>query len=55
MTPHPKSHNILDHPFYFHGHDVWVLGSGYGELNRSTLNLNNPIRRDVFIVNGGIP
>lgn len=42
-----------DHPIHLHGHDFWVLGSGYGNFdvsNADGLNLNNPPRRDVAMM-----
>lgn len=40
------------HPMHLHGHDFWVLGSGYGKFSNTTsqLNLVNPPRRDVVML-----
>ncbi|KAF4771096.1 hypothetical protein N7455_012028 [Penicillium solitum] len=42
-----------DHPMHLHGHDFWVLGSGYGEFdssNPNALTLVNAPRRDVAMM-----
>ncbi|KAE8365942.1 extracellular dihydrogeodin oxidase/laccase [Aspergillus caelatus] len=42
-----------DHPMHLHGHDFWVLGSGYGEFDSSQadgLTLVNSPRRDVAMM-----
>ncbi|KAK6813766.1 hypothetical protein RU639_010263 [Aspergillus parasiticus] len=42
-----------DHPMHLHGHDFWVLGSGYGEFDSSqanSLTLVNSPRRDVAMM-----
>lgn len=42
-----------DHPMHLHGHDFWLLGSGYGRLDTSDtsgLNFVNPPRRDVAMM-----
>ncbi|CAI7599130.1 unnamed protein product [Penicillium crustosum] len=42
-----------DHPMHLHGHDFWVLGSGYGEFDSSnpdSLTLVNAPRRDVAMM-----
>ncbi|PYH75564.1 extracellular dihydrogeodin oxidase/laccase [Aspergillus uvarum CBS 121591] len=42
-----------DHPMHLHGHDFWVLASGYGEFDlsmKSSLQLSNPPRRDVVML-----
>ncbi|KAJ6025954.1 hypothetical protein N7444_013633 [Penicillium canescens] len=42
-----------DHPMHLHGHDFWVLGSGYGEFdssNPNSLTLVNAPRRDVAMM-----
>ncbi|KAJ5771101.1 uncharacterized protein N7511_003152 [Penicillium nucicola] len=42
-----------DHPMHLHGHDFWVLGSGYGEFDSSNpdaLTLVNAPRRDVAMM-----
>lgn len=38
------------HPMHLHGHDFWVLDEGFGTWNGSIVNANNPIRRDVHIL-----
>lgn len=40
------------HPIHLHGHDFYVLGAGTGTYDSSTtsLNLTNPARRDVAIL-----
>lgn len=45
-----ESQMPLEHPFHIHGHDFFVLGTGQGTYSASqfsTLNFNNPVRRDV--------
>lgn len=42
----------LPHPIHLHGHDTWVLASGTGTGENSPYNLNNPIRRDTYTVQG---
>ncbi|KAJ5652889.1 extracellular dihydrogeodin oxidase/laccase [Penicillium longicatenatum] len=42
-----------DHPMHMHGHDFWVLGSGYGNFDtsmRDGLTLVNAPRRDVVML-----
>ena len=42
-----------DHPMHLHGHDFWVLGSGYGEFDSSqadSLTLVDSPRRDVAMM-----
>ncbi|KAJ9144624.1 Extracellular dihydrogeodin oxidase/laccase [Pleurostoma richardsiae] len=42
-----------DHPMHLHGHDFWVLASGYGRFDTSNLNgltLVNAPRRDVAMM-----
>ncbi|KAE8382646.1 extracellular dihydrogeodin oxidase/laccase [Aspergillus bertholletiae] len=42
-----------DHPMHLHGHDFWVLGSGYGQFDASqanSLTLVNAPRRDVAMM-----
>ncbi|OOQ83552.1 Laccase-1 [Penicillium brasilianum] len=42
-----------DHPIHLHGHDFWVLGSGYGNFDSSMTNgltLVNAPRRDVVML-----
>ncbi|OJJ38260.1 hypothetical protein ASPWEDRAFT_734450 [Aspergillus wentii DTO 134E9] len=42
-----------DHPMHLHGHDFWVLQSGYGEFDSSqtdSLTLVNAPRRDVAMM-----
>lgn len=46
------------HPIHLHGHDFLVLGSSdTGKFNpatdKSKLNFNNPVRRDVAMLPGG--
>ncbi|KAF3023193.1 hypothetical protein E8E14_014321 [Neopestalotiopsis sp. 37M] len=44
-----------DHPMHLHGHDFWVLGSGYGQYDSSNANglqLTNAPRRDVAMMPG---
>jgi FtsP/CotA-like multicopper oxidase with cupredoxin domain len=42
------------HPIHLHGHDFYVLGAGTGIFNNnSTLNYNNPPRRDVAMLPAG--
>ncbi|KAF1930904.1 multicopper oxidase [Didymella exigua CBS 183.55] len=38
----------LPHPIHLHGHDFYVIGEGAGQWDGSvsSLNLNNPLRRD---------
>ncbi|KAF2434506.1 hypothetical protein EJ08DRAFT_581930 [Tothia fuscella] len=47
----------IPHPIHLHGHDFFVLGTGSGTFNKnssvSTLNFNNPPRRDVTFLTGG--
>lgn len=47
----------VPHPIHLHGHDFFVLGSGSGTLDLSTasssLNFDNPSRRDTAILPGG--
>lgn len=41
---------------HLHGHDFYVLGQGAGKFsatNGSTLNYDNPIRRDTAMLPGG--
>jgi len=38
------------HPFHLHGHDFWVIGYGYGEVNESQYNNVNPTYRDTQVV-----
>ncbi|KAI0481955.1 multicopper oxidase [Xylariaceae sp. FL0804] len=41
------------HPIHLHGHDFFVLAQGTGTYSSSTsLNLNNPARRDVAMLPG---
>lgn len=43
------------HPMHLHGHDFALLGQGYGLFNSSmvsTLNFNNPMRRDTAMLAG---
>lgn len=40
---------VTDHPMHLHGHDFWVLGTGFGEFDESqagNLTLVNAPRRD---------
>jgi FtsP/CotA-like multicopper oxidase with cupredoxin domain len=42
-----------DYPIHLHGHDFWVLGSGYGKFDKSmsnSLTLVNAPRRDVVML-----
>jgi hypothetical protein len=42
------------HPMHLHGHDMSVLGSGLGTFSdASTLNFDNPLRRDTIMLQGG--
>lgn len=47
----------IPHPIHLHGHDFYILGKGTGAFDRttspSTLNFNNPTRRDVALLPGG--
>jgi FtsP/CotA-like multicopper oxidase with cupredoxin domain len=48
----------IPHPIHLHGHDFWILGRGLGTFNYAnnftSLNFNNPPRRDVtFLPAGG--
>lgn len=45
----------VPHPIHLHGHDFWVLGSGAGAFDNTTTSLqfNNPRRRDTAILPGG--
>ncbi|KAH0354598.1 laccase precursor, partial [Aureobasidium melanogenum] len=46
----------LGHPIHLHGHDIYILGSGYGNYGSgTTLNLDNPPRRDVAFMPGDGP
>ncbi|KAH0353669.1 laccase precursor, partial [Aureobasidium melanogenum] len=46
----------LGHPIHLHGHDFYVLGAGYGNYGSgTTLNLDNPPRRDVAFMPGDGP
>ena len=45
-----ESQMPMEHPFHIHGHDFFVLGTGSGTYSAShfsSLNFNNPVRRDV--------
>ncbi|KAI5846077.1 multicopper oxidase-domain-containing protein [Tricharina praecox] len=51
----PRSgHITVAHPIHLHGHDFAILAQGKGEWDtidpRPTLNLNNPVRRDVALL-----
>lgn len=58
-TDHPQI-NVLDppplsHPFHLHGRPFYILGRGSGALSSfslafTTLNTNNPLRRDVLTI-----
>ena len=51
----PISINI-PHPIHLHGHDFFVLGQGVGQFSStggSTLNYDNPIRRDTAMLPAG--
>jgi FtsP/CotA-like multicopper oxidase with cupredoxin domain len=44
----------IPHPIHLHGHDFYVIGAGTGVYSDpSTLNYNNPPRRDVATLPGG--
>jgi len=47
----------LPHPIHLHGHDFWLLSVGTGNPKDAQLNLNNPMRRDTYTVQGnnGVP
>jgi FtsP/CotA-like multicopper oxidase with cupredoxin domain len=46
----------LGHPIHLHGHDFYVLAAGYGNYGSgTTLNLDNPPRRDVAFMPGDGP
>ena len=47
----------VPHPLHLHGHDAYVLGSSYGpgvfsDEAISTLNFDNPTRRDTYMLPG---
>jgi FtsP/CotA-like multicopper oxidase with cupredoxin domain len=44
----------ITHPIHLHGHDFWILGQETGkfDLSTSSLNLQNPPRRDVASLPG---
>ncbi|KAF2471867.1 putative multicopper oxidase, type 1 [Lindgomyces ingoldianus] len=47
----------IPHPIHLHGHDFYVLGTGSGTFDKSTspstLQYDNPIRRDTTFLPGG--
>lgn len=48
----------LDHSYHLHGVDGWIVATGNGALNTSTIsginfNTANPLRRDTQVVGGG--
>ena len=54
----PTTPVAIPHPVHLHGHDFWILGRGSGVFdpvkNFTSLNFNNPPRRDVtFLPAGG--
>jgi FtsP/CotA-like multicopper oxidase with cupredoxin domain len=41
----------LPHPIHLHGHDFWILASGFGTFDPTTpLNFANPPRRDTALL-----
>tara|TARA_R110002060_G_scaffold19817_1_gene27096 strand:+ start:102 stop:488 length:387 start_codon:yes stop_codon:yes gene_type:complete len=45
--------NAQPHPIHLHGHDFYVLAQGTGTFSdTTTLNLVNPMRRDVAMLPG---
>lgn len=48
--------NSLDegaHPFHLHGHQFWIMASGFGDFDwnsYATLNTTNPMRRDTLTI-----
>ncbi|TVY18823.1 Laccase-2 [Lachnellula arida] len=52
---HDESTSDLGHPMHLHGHDFFILDSGNGTFDESTLsslNLINPPRRDTAVLPG---
>ncbi|KAH8602219.1 putative extracellular dihydrogeodin oxidase/laccase [Bisporella sp. PMI_857] len=46
--------NTVPHPIHLHGHDFWILAQATGtySADSTTLNLDNPPRRDVAMLPG---
>ncbi|KAH7883986.1 multi-copper oxidase laccase-like protein [Phlebopus sp. FC_14] len=49
-----NNYDDSSHPFHLHGHVFWILGEGDGSYQPgiSSLNLNNPPRRDTLTIPG---
>jgi FtsP/CotA-like multicopper oxidase with cupredoxin domain len=45
----------LAHPMHLHGHNFWVVAEGSGEWDGTVTRSWNPQRRDVQIVERGLP
>jgi len=45
-----KTTAAAPHPIHLHGHDFYLLASGTGTYDSSDLNLSNPPRRDVALL-----
>lgn len=48
----------LDHSYHLHGVDGWIVATGTGEINATTVssltyNTTNPLRKDTQVVGGG--
>jgi len=53
---HMVNHGFIgSHPMHLHGHDFHVLAEGYGEWDGTVTNPENTVRRDVHILQNGIP
>ncbi|KAI0356871.1 hypothetical protein OH77DRAFT_1399973 [Trametes cingulata] len=39
-----------DHPFHFHGHKFWVVGSGAGRFQHQALENKAPMLRDTLVI-----